>query len=106
MSTTSGACATPAIPNSRCTGTDRAPVYRHSDPNVVNKFLFYITRCSLYGEYLPVEDRIPLPPWDKRSTRRTHVGSGGAVLVNRTPAIDNATMEVLWARGVGTAVGA
>ena len=72
---------------------------RHSDPNVVNKFLFYITRCSLYGEYLPVEDRIPLPPWDKRSTRRTHVGSGGAVLVNRTPAIDNATMEVLlvWA---------
>ena len=72
---------------------------RIRDPRVVNKFLFYVTRCSLYGAYLPPEDRIPMPPWDMRSGRRKYVTSSDAVVVNKTPAIDKATMEMLlvWA---------
>ena len=60
---------------------------RSSEPRSVRNRLFNITRCSLYGEYLPVEDRIPLPPWAKRSGRRKSVTSRGTVLVNKTPAI-------------------
>ena len=72
---------------------------RSSDPRSVRNGLFQITRCSLYGEYLPVEDRIPMPPWAKRSGRRKSVTSRGTVLVNKTLAIDKATMEMLlmWA---------
>ena len=72
---------------------------RSSDPSSVRYGLFNITRCSLYGEYLPVEDRIPLPPWAKRSGRRKSVTSRGTVLVNKTLAIDKATMEMvlMWA---------
>ena len=71
-----------------------------SDPNVVNQHSFYITRLSLYREYLPVEDCIPMPPWERRSARRRKRDHGDASPVNRTPPIHKATMDLVLTWGL------
>ena len=64
-------------------------------PEAVDRHLFVVTCISLYGEYLPNEDRLPLPAWKWRQARNSSRAARRRTRANATKPIHKATMGML-----------